>query len=136
MRYLNIAIAAYVLMLAGSASAADWTTTDGGSVVCSSLKKDGICWLTDIAADSSTISVRLCKTLTITVYGTGADIMPQTCLDSACAVAADREDLLSTALTGDSPNMFMTSGASPWELIRIDWTAGADPPTVSIKCGG
>ena len=133
MRYLNIAIAAYVLMLAGSASAADWTTTDGGSTSCTALRKDGICWQSAIAADSSAISVRLCKTLTITVYGTGADIMPQACTDSTCATA---EDLLSTALTGDSPNMFMTSGASPWEIVRVDWTAGGDPPTVSIKCGG
>jgi len=133
MRYLNIAIAALVLLLAGGASAADWTTVDGGSVSCTSLKKDGICWQSAIAADSSAISVRLCKTLTIVVYGTGADIMPQTCTNRACTTA---EDLLSTALTGDSPNMFMTSGASPWELVRIDWTAGGAAPTVSIKCGG
>jgi hypothetical protein len=138
MRFIKIAIVTTALMLlAGSASAADWTTEDAvadGTNSCTKLNQDGICYLKDIAADSSAISIRECATWTVTVYGTAANIMPQSCKDSACASAAVREDLLATALTGDSPNTFVASVA-PFEFVRIDWTAGGAAPTVTIKCG-
>lgn len=133
MKLWTIAIALFVVLGASSlADAADWTTTEAGSVVCSAVKPPGICWLKDIAADSSVISVRACPSMTIMVYGTGADIMPQACDDTSCTKA---EDLLATALTGDSPNTFLTSAGVPLELVRIDWTSGGAAPTVSIKCG-
>ncbi len=122
----------FALTLAGSATAADWTRSDGGSSRCKGIKPDGTCWLTDISEDSSVISVRSCKSWTIVVYGTGADIMPQSCTDSTCATA---ENLLAASLTGDSPNTFVVSDAS-FSLVRIDWTAGGAAPTVAIQCGG
>ncbi len=133
MKYFGFAItlALTLIVMSGSARAADWTTEDGGSVSCGALKADGVCWLSAIAADSSAIVIRTCKTWTIMVYGTGANIMPQTCTDTSCGTV---EDLLGSGLTGDSPNTFLAS-ALPFEIVRIDWTAGGAAPTVSIKCG-
>lgn len=132
MRYLIIAIATICgLSLAGDASAADWTKTEDGTKTCSRVKNPGSCWLKEIAADSSVIAISECLPWTIHVYGTGASIMPQTCSDASCTLA---ENLLAAVLTGDSPNTFVTSTA-PFELLRIDWTAGGAAPTVVIKCG-
>ncbi len=133
MKLWTIAIALFVVLGASSlADAADWTTTEAGSVGCAALRPDGICWQKEIVADTSVIVVRECGSITIMVYGTGADIMPQSCTDTSCTKA---EDLLAAALTGDSPNTFMTSDGTPLELVRIDWTSGGAAPTVSIKCG-
>jgi hypothetical protein len=132
MKTLKLAIATlFALLVAGAASAADWTTEDGGSQSCTKIQLDGVCWLSGITEDSSAIFLRGCATFTIQVYGTGADIMPQTCTDKNCGTT---EDLLATSLTGDSPNAAAFS-KYPYDFIRIDWTAGGAAPTVSIKCG-
>ena len=132
MKFIRLAIATVLLMMAAdAAAAADWTTTEAGSVVCSKVKPVGICWLKDIAEDSSVISVRECGSITIMVYGTGVSIMPQSCDDSSCTKA---ENLLAAVLDGDSPDTFMTSTA-PMEFIRIDWTNSGSAPTISLKCG-
>ena len=120
-----------LLCVPGSVGAADWTTEDGGSTSCSTLRVDGVCYLTGITEDSSSINIRSCEAWSITVFGTGASIMPQVCNDKSCTKA---EDLLATALTGDSPNTFVTSEIA-WDFIRIDWTSGGAAPDVHIKCG-
>lgn len=122
----------FALTLAGSATAADWTRSESGSRTCGKISVAETCWLTDIDEDSSVIRLNDCKTWTLFVYGTGADIMPQSCTNSTCATA---EDLLSASLTGDSPNTFVVSPVAVG-LIRIDWTAGGAAPTVSLTCGG
>ncbi len=129
----NIIAISCLLLAAGAAIAADWTTTASGSASCTKLNQDGVCWLTNIAADSSAISVRSCATVTVMVYGTGASIMPQACDDRACT---NPENLLAAVLTGDSPNTFLGS-LIPIEYIRIDWTTdgAGDTNDVSIKCG-
>ncbi len=127
MRYLIIAIATF--FIAGAASAADWTTEDGGSAKCSVVNQDGTCWLSAISEDSSAITVSKCAKWVITVYGTGASVMPQACTTKACAAA---EDLLASVLTGDSPDTYLASTYG-WDYVRIDWTSGN--PTISIKCG-
>lgn len=123
----------FLLLAATAAFAADWTITESGSSVCSKLKIGGICWLTDISADSSAISTRECGSITVQVYGTGASIMPQSCDDSDCTQA---EDLLTAVLTGDGAARFFGS-LIPIEFIRIDWTTdgAGDNNDVSIKCG-
>jgi len=132
MRYVRLALlVGFMLAVSSVAGAADWTTEDGGTDSCKVVKPDGVCYLTAIAADSSAVNIRQCPAFSVTVYGTGASIMPQTCTDSTCATA---EDLLSAVLTGDSPNAFVTSEIT-FDFIRIDWTAGGAAPTVVIKCG-
>ena len=132
MRTLKIAIATlFLLVLAGTASAADWMTEDGGSVVCAAIRPGGICWLSGITEDSSAIVLQDCATLTIMVYGTAASIMPRTCTDTACGTA---EPLLAAVLDGDATDTFMMS-SGPLKIVDIDWTAGGAAPTVSIMCG-
>ena len=128
---------AFFSLAASNAGAADWTVDDAaasGTNSCHALRPGGVCWLMDIAADSTAIIIGECKKVIITVYGTAADIMPQDCKDFACAADADREDMLATALTGDSPNTGVVLLAPP-EILRIDWTAGGAAPTIKIKCG-
>lgn len=117
-----------IVAAAGTVMAEDWTTTEAGSVVCSKLKPVGICWIATAGANTSAISLRSCSSWTVMVYGTGVSVMPQSCDDSSCTKA---EDLLPTALTGDSPNTYMTS-AAPMEFIRL---VTSDSITASIKCG-
>jgi len=133
MQFKIILAISFLLLAAGAAIAADWTTTASGSASCTKLNQDGVCWLTDISADSSAISVRSCATVTVQVYGTGAKIMPQSCDDRDCTQA---EDLLTAVLTGDGGARFMGS-LIPIEYIRIDWTTdgAGDNNDVSIKCG-
>lgn len=134
MRFVKLVIATSLLLLAaGAASAADWTTSDGGSTVCTALQTDGVCWQSAIAADSSAINVRQCNKVSIVVYGTGADIMPQACTDDTCSTA---EPLLAAAstLTGDAPNTFVVLTAMLSDWLNLDWTSGGAAPTVSIKC--
>ena len=128
-----LVILAALLVPVGAWAGTDWTTTEDGSAVCTSLRENGICWLTDIGADSNAINVRSCAKVGIMVYGTAVQVMPQSCVDRACAATADREDLLAAVLTGDSPNTFVTISTMLFDLLRIDWTSGT--PTISIKCG-
>lgn len=135
MKIMKLAIATlFALLVAGSASAADWTTIDGGALPatkCTKVLLGGVCWLTEIDEDSSAIFLRGCDKFTITVYGTGADIMPETCSDKNCTRS---EPLLSTSLTGDAP-VTLAFSKYPVGFVRIDWTAGGAAPTVSIRCG-
>lgn len=129
MRLWTIAIALFVVLGASSlADAADWTTTLGGSAVCGALRPDGICYVATGGAATSAISVRLCSTWTLVVYGTGVTVTPQSCTDSACGTV---EPIFATALTGDAPNN-LAGSLIPFELIRL---ATSDSVTVSLKCG-
>ena len=130
MRFIrSLIITACLVAAPAIANAADWTTTESGSATCSVIRGNGICWLEDVGENSSAISVRQCSKLTVMVYGSGVSVMPEVCNDSSCTSS---EALLANALTGDSPNTFMTSVA-PFNFIRINWSSGT--PTISIQCG-
>ena len=121
-------IGLFLLAPSGAAIAADWMTTEGGSVVCTKVNADGTCWVATAAETTSAISVQQCAKWTVTVYGTATSVMPQTCTDSACGTA---EDLLTTGLTGAGSLIFAHSDA-PFNFIRL---VTGDTVTVSIKCG-
>ncbi len=134
MRHVTLATAIVaILVIASAAIGATWMTTPTGSTACTGLRPGGVCWLTDIDEDSSAVAMRQCHTFVVQVYGTGASIMPQSCGTAACSQA---ENLLSAALTGDSPNSFVTSEVT-FDFIRIDWTTdgAGDNNDVAIKCG-
>lgn len=129
MRLFKISIlVAFMIVAAGVSSAADWTTLEGGSAVCTKIRQDGTCWVETAGENSSAMSVGECPRWTIVVWDTGASVMPQGCTDKTCSTA---EDLLANPLTGDSPNTFLTSTV-PFNFVRL---STASSVTVTIKCG-
>ena len=130
MRFIrSLIIAACLVAAPAIANAADWYTGENATgAVCTALRQDGVCYVETAGATTSTISVRVCASWAVVVYATGASVMVEACTDSACTSS---EPLLATALTGDSPNTFVTS-TMPVDFIRL---TGGSSVTVSIKCG-
>ncbi len=112
---------------AGEASAADWASEQGG--VCKNLKPGRTCYIATAGENSSVLSVGECSFWSLTTFGTPTSVMLQACSDSSCT---ESKDLLSTGLTGASPNNFVTAGA-PWRFIRL---ATSDSVNLIITCGG
>ena len=121
-------IGLFLFASSGTALAADWMTTEGGSLICHKVNSDGTCWVQTGTETSSAISVQQCAKWTITVYGSATSVMPQTCTDSACGTV---EDLLTTGLTGGGALVFAWSDA-PHNFVRL---VTSDNVLVSIKCG-
>jgi len=128
---LLVTIGLFLFASAGTALAANWTTTEGGSVttdICTKVNADGVCWVQTDSEDSASIFVGQCASWTITVYGTATSVMPQTCTDSDCGTA---ENLITTGLTGGGSLVFASS-VVPFNFIKL---VTGDNVLVSIKCG-
>jgi hypothetical protein len=133
MRNFIALVALGLLMAASSVQAADWYQGPGetGRVVTTPSPGQTI-YISTAGAPSSLVSVRRCQRWTITVFGSGASVMPQACWSNAdCATSGTNEDLIATALTGDTTNRFMSS-IVPFQWIRLDTSSVVN---VQLVCG-
>lgn len=115
-------------LIATPVFAANWTTLEGGSQTCASIYPGGMCYLQSGSATSSVVQVDSCSSVTVTVYGTSEDVMPQTCSDFACTNA---EDMANPTLDGDYPNVYWAT-LVPFRYVRV---VAATDTLVTILCG-
>ena len=133
-KWIALVALGLLMVVADAASADPWTFNSDGTGDSVGVVAPGQTVYVDTnrsgtgGAASSAVNVSRCSTITIIVFGTSASVMPEACLTSACT---SNEDLISTALTGDTTNRYMAS-VVPFTYVRVDTSSDV---IVSLTCG-
>lgn len=122
-----------ILLWSSVASSDPWRKgSNATDPVCRSHMRNGETCYNAANADSTPINISQCEGFTLTLHSAAPSVvMPELCYDSACTTPTT--NMLATALSGTSPNGFVSSQVT-FGWIRLKYTSGS-PKTAVLVCG-